>query len=94
MRNYHDFVIQTDRGNRDAMKLVAEIVDWSEKHEVYVYLNKIVPADYESDYANEFDIHLRIENDTDAFDKFKNWCDENAGSLLAFHSVKVSEAAE
>jgi hypothetical protein len=91
MRHYYDFVIQTDRGNRDAMNLIAQIVDWTEKNQVTAFLNKVVPAQHEPEYANEFDIHLHIEDDEDAVQKFQAWCDENANSLWAFHSYKVSE---
>ena len=93
MRRYYDFVIQTDRGNRDAMNLIAHIVDWTEKNQVRAFLNKIVPAQHEPEYANEFDIHLHIEDDEDGVQKFKTWCDDNADSLWAFHSYKVKEAA-
>ena len=94
MKQYYDFVIKTDRGNRDALKLVAQIVDWTEKNQVYAYLEKIVPAKHESKYANEFDIHLCIEKDNVAFNKFKDWCEENADSLWAFNSFTFEEAAE
>ena len=93
MRRYYDFVIQTDRGNRDAMMLISQIVDWTEKNKVLAYLHKIVPAQHEAEYANEFDIHLHIEDDEDGVQKFKTWCDDNADSLWAFHSYKMLEAA-
>jgi hypothetical protein len=93
MKHYYDFVIQTDRGNRDAMKLLATIIDWTEKNQVYAYLNKMVPAKHEQEYANEFDIHLHIEDDI-GYEKFKFWCDNNANSLWAFHNYKVKVAAE
>lgn len=89
MKRYHNFIIQTDRGNRDAMNLIAQIVDWTEKNKVYAYLGKIVPAKHESKYANEFDIHLHIEEDETSYNKFKAWCDENVDSLWAFHSYEV-----
>jgi hypothetical protein len=94
MRKYYDFIIQTDRSNRDAMKLMADILDWTERNEVYAYLDKMVPAKHEGKYANEFDIHLHLEEDEISYEKFKSWCDENADSLWAFHSYKVSETAE
>ena len=52
----HKFVIENKAGNRDAFKLLADIYQWSEINNIYIYLGKLQGVS--PDLLNEFDIEV------------------------------------